>query len=82
MKSINLTSSNLKSVSIERDGDAIVCTVVGMGLDADGNEYSAQNTIFLWEDLPQQVQVTGNVFMAFLSREFNKAVANEDVETW
>ena len=82
MKSINLTSTNLKSVSIERDGDAIVCTVVGVGLDVDGNEYSALNTIFLWEDLPQNVQTTGGVFMKFLSREFNKNVANEDVETW
>ena len=82
MKQISLTSSRIKNLTIERDGDVILVTVVGVGLDASGNEYSALNLVTLWEDLPVQVKNAGDNFIKHLSREFNKDISNEDVETW
>ena len=82
MKQISLTNSKIKSLSIERDGDVIVVTVVGVGLDAGGNEYSALNLVMLWDDLPVQVRSTADNFIKHMSREFNKAVADEDSDTW
>jgi len=82
MKQISLTNSKIKILSIERDGDVIVVTVVGVGLDSGGNEYSAMNLVMLWDDLPVQVRNTADNFIKHMSREFNKAVANEDSETW
>jgi len=82
MKSISLTSSNIKSVSIERDIDVVVITVVGVGIDSDGNEYPVENLVRFWGDLPQSVQNTADNFLKHMSREFNNMVSAEDSETW
>ena len=82
MKSISLTGSNIKCISIERDIDVIMITVVGVGIDSDGNEYPVNNLVKFWGDLPQNVQNTADNFLKHMSREFNNIVAAEDSETW
>jgi len=82
MKSISLTGSNIKCISIERDIDVIMITVVGVGVDSDGNEYPVNNLVKFWGDLPVNVQNTADNFLKHISREFNKLVAAEDSETW
>ena len=81
MKSISLTGSTMKNVSIERTDSGDMITVVGVGTDGVG-EFPSSNMVLVWDDLPVQVQNTGNTFLKHLSREFNKQVAAEDSETW
>ena len=81
-KSISLIGSNIKNVSIERDGDICTITVVGSGLDGNGDPYRAQNMVMNWTDMSVQDQNVGNNFLKFLSRSFNNHVANEDSDTW
>ena len=81
MKSISLTGSNMKNVSIERTNAGDVITVVGVGSDGTG-EYASPNMVLMFDDLPANVRNTGDNFLKHLSREFNKFVANEDVDTW
>ena len=81
-KSISLIGSNMKNVSIERDGDVVTITVVGSGLDGNGEPYRAQNMVMNWTDMSVQDQNVGNNFLKFLSRSFNNHVAEEDSDTW
>ena len=81
-KSINLVGSNIKSVSVERDGDSAVITIVGNSIDSGGVETPTQNLVIPWKDLYVQDQNTGNNFLKHLSRAFNFYVADEDSETW
>jgi len=81
-KSISLIGSNIKNVSIERDGDICTITVVGDGLDGNGDPYRAQNMVMNWTDMSVQDQNVGNNFLKFLSRSFNNHVAEEDSDTW
>ena len=82
MKPINLVSSIVESVSVERYDGFDKITVVGVGIDADGNEFPVKNIFLELDRLPQNVQNTALNFLKHVSREFNKAAANEDVETW
>ena len=82
MKPINLVSSIVESVSVERYDGFDKITVVGVGIDSDGNEFPVKNIFLELDRLPQNVQNTANNFLKHVSREFNKAAANEDVETW
>jgi len=82
MKLIGLVSSSITSACVELLGGVKQVTVTGVGVDNDGHEYPVSNLVIAWEDLPQNVQNTGDNFFKHLSREFNNMVANEDVETW
>ena len=82
MKPINLVSSIVESVSVERYDGFDKITVVGVGIDSDGNEFPVKNIFLELDRLPQNVQNTALNFLKHVSREFNKAAANEDVETW
>ena len=81
MKSISLTESKIASACVEVSAVKTI-TVVGVGVDDSGNFYPVQNMVLNWEDLPANVQNTGDNFFKHLSREFNKQVAAEDSETW
>ena len=81
-KQISLVGSNIKNVAIERDGDIVTITVVGSGVDGDGNPYVAKNMVMNWVDMSVQDQMTGNNFLKFLSKSFNNHVAEENSETW
>jgi hypothetical protein len=82
-KDISLVGSNMALASIERDAaDNVFVTVVGHGLDADGNPIPSKNLVIQWGDLPPNVQNVADTFLKHLSREFNKFVANEDSDTW
>jgi len=80
-KTISLTGSIIKNVSIERTDAGDVITVVGVGTDGTG-EFASPNMVLWWDDLPVNVQNTGSTFLKHLSREFNNIVAAEDSETW
>ena len=82
MKSISLVSSLMTSAWVELLDGVKQVTVTGVGVDSDGHEYPVSNLVIAWDDLPQNVQNTGDNFFKHLSREFNNMVANEDVETW
>jgi len=82
MKSISLVSSLMTSAWVELLDGVKQVTVTGVGVDSDGHEYPVSNLVIAWDDLPQNVQNTGDNFFKHLTREFNKLVANEDVETW
>ena len=82
MKSISLVSSLMTSAWVELLDGIKQVTVTGVGVDSDGHEYPVSNLVIAWDDLPANVQNTGNNFTKHLSREFNNMVANEDVETW
>ena len=82
MKSISLTESSILNACVEVDDGVKTITVVGVGVDGSGNFYPAQNMVLNWDDLPANVQNTGDNFFKHLSREFNKLVAAEDSETW
>jgi len=82
MKSISLVSSIVKNVSVERINGSISITVVGVGVDAGGNEYPVENLVITWGDLPDAQKTNGTSFFKALSRGFNNAVSNEDVDTW
>ena len=81
MKTISLNSSRMKSVTVERDGDLAIITVVGVGSDGS-DEYPALNLVMDWDELPQQMQNTADNFCKHMSREYNKFIALEDSETW
>ena len=82
MKSISLVSSLMTSAWVELLDGVKQVTVTGVGVDSDGHEYPVSNLVIAWDDLPANVQNTGDNFFKHLSREFNNMVANEDVETW
>ena len=82
MKSISLTGSGIRSACVEVLDGVRQVTVVGYGKDGSDNEYPTLNMVLVWDDLPVQVQNTGNTFLKHLSQEFNKQVAAEDSETW
>ena len=82
MKSISLTGSRMASAWVEVTDGVKQVTVVGVGIDADGDEYPSNNMVLMWDDLPANIQNTGDNFYKHLSREFNKLVAAEDSETW
>jgi len=82
MKSINLTGTVTSYISIEMVDGVRSVVVVGFGKDVDGNLYPVSNMAMDWDALPANVQNTGDNFTKHLTREFNKLVANEDVETW
>ena len=83
MKSISLVTSKIKSISVEKDdNDVVTITVVGSGVDSSDGGHTVANLVMNWDDLPNNIQNTGDNFLKHLSREFNKAAANEDVETW
>ena len=82
MKSINLTGTVTSYISIEMVDGVRSVVVVGFGKDVDGNLYPVSNMVMDWDALPASVQNTGDNFTKHLTREFNKLVANEDVETW
>ena len=70
-KAISLVGSRIKSVSIERDGDAVTITIVGVTVDSDGVEYPVNNLVLDWSDLSNPDQNMGNNFLKHLSRSFN-----------
>ena len=83
MKSISLVTSKIKNVGIEKDdNDVVTITVVGSGVDGGDGSHTVANLVVNWDDLPVQVQQVGSTFLKFLSREFNKFVAEEDSDTW
>ena len=82
-KAINLVSSRIKSVSVERNLDGtITIAIVGVSVDFLGIESPVKNLVLDWEDLDVQDQNTGDNFLKHLSRSFNNFVADEDSETW
>lgn len=81
-KTINIVGSKIEYVSIEKSELGVKITVIGEGLDAAGNAYPTNNLFLDWDDLPVNIQNTGDNFFKHVSREFNKLVADEDSEVW
>lgn len=78
MKTINLTTTEIDYMTVTGSN----CEVYGTVYDNNEPIFKGSILNVSFDDLPPQVRNNLNNAMKHLSREFNKAQANEDSETW